>query len=749
MSGADVSNLQFQQAVSFVTHTRRHVFVTGKAGTGKTTFLRYIREQSPKKMAVVAPTGVAAIHAGGVTMHSLFQLPMGIYVPGSYPGWNNTAPSVLVTDQHTLFKNLRLNREKIQLLRQLELLVIDEVSMLRADLLDAIDVILRHTRNQYQQPFGGVQVVYIGDLYQLPPVTGEEEWRILQQYYRSPFFFDAQVIQQVHPVCIELKKIYRQKDEAFIALLNNVRNNQCTPADLALLHRHYAPAFTPSAADNYILLSTHNYKADAVNQAALQKLPGELHVFEATVTGDFAEKAFPADKILQLKTGAQVMFIKNDKGEFRRYYNGKIGHIGRMDETGIYIVFPGETNELLLEKEEWRNIRYKYNERENSIEEEELGSFAQYPIRLAWAVTIHKSQGLTFEKAIIDAGASFAPGQVYVALSRLTSLEGLVLRSPIQAHNIYTDERILPFMNRLAPEELLPGLLQQGRLDFALAELVQCFRYDTLFTAWQELYDGFAHLQLPAKTEEAVWVQAQLQQLAGQQETARKFCRQLEQLIPQAAQNNYALLNERVQAGGHYFLHLLQEQVLQPLAQHIEEVKIKPKTKKYVTELLSLQLHTERKKHRLQQAMLLAAGLYNGEDLTGLLQALLTPPTPPAEDAAAEHPPGTQRVGESRSISLQLFKEGQSIEAIAQLRNMAAGTIEGHLVESVKKGELAVTDLVPLHKIAAIEAALTAQPGPLKQVKELLGDTYSYAEIRAVAHYLSLHTAARPGEDLT
>ncbi len=743
MNEADVSNLPFQQAVSFVTQTSRHVFVTGKAGTGKTTFLRYIRDHSPKKMAIAAPTGVAAINAGGVTMHSLFQLPMGIYVPDAQAGRSHL--QLLVNTPQTLFKNLRLNREKIKLLRELELLVIDEVSMLRADLLDATDAILRHFRQQYQQPFGGVQVVYIGDLYQLPPVTGDEEWSILQQYYRSPFFFDARVIQQAYPVCIELKKIYRQKDALFIALLNNVRNNQCTPDDLALLHRYYQPAFHPSGPENYILLTTHNYKADAINQAALERLPGEPHVFEATVTGEFSEKAFPADKILQLKTGAQVMFIKNDKGEIRRYYNGKIGRIERIDEAGVFISFPGETNELLLEKEEWKNIRYKYKEQEDRIEEEELGSFSQYPIRLAWAVTIHKSQGLTFDKAIIDAGASFAPGQVYVALSRLTTLDGLVLHSPIQVQHIYTDERILPFMHHIPAEESLPQTLQQAQLEFALQELQQCFNWNKLFTAWQELFDDFAHLQLPGKTEEAIWVQSLLRELAQQQETARKFSRQLAQAFPGAAADQYQFLQQRVQAAGQYFISLLNAQLLQPLQQHIDEVKIKPKTKKYITELSLLQKVTERKKHQLQQAIQLAEGLSRGEAVTQLLFALQAPVTA-AATAQPERRPALP-VGESRLLSVQLFKDGNDIEAIARLRSLAASTIEGHLVESIKTGELPVTDLVPAGKITVIEAALNTGPGPLKQVKEYLGEDYSYAEIRAVMHHRLLQQAGTNTEN--
>src|ERR1044072_1971763 len=323
----DTSNHLFQLAVRFVNQTNRHLFVTGKAGTGKTTFLKYIRENTFKKMAVVAPTGVAAINAGGVTMHSLFQLPMGSFIPAMQTGWNSDKN---FNTPHTLLKNLRINNDKKQLLQELELLIIDEVSMLRADLLDEIDCILRHVRKKQHEPFGGVQMLYIGDLFQLPPVVKNDEWDILRQQYRSPFFFDEQALQQSPPLYLELKKIYRQTDEEFIKVLNNIRNNKTTQADLDLLHKHYLPGYESAENENYITLTTHNAKADTINQAQLEKLNGNISDCKAEVTGDFNERAYPADVLLQLKEGAQIMFIKNDKGESRRFYNGKIGTISRI-----------------------------------------------------------------------------------------------------------------------------------------------------------------------------------------------------------------------------------------------------------------------------------------------------------------------------------------------------------------------------------------------------------------------------------
>ncbi|HYE53487.1 MAG TPA: AAA family ATPase, partial [Chitinophagaceae bacterium] len=490
MSQFDAANNNFRKAVAFVNQTNSHLFLTGKAGTGKTTFLRYIRDNCFKKTAIVAPTGVAAINAGGVTIHSFFQLPMGAFLPTGHGNLDTFEGKIF--NQNSLFKNLRLNAAKRELLRELDLLIIDEVSMVRADTLDAIDAVLRHVRRQPLQPFGGVQVVYIGDLFQLPPVVRPEEWRLLQQYYKSPFFFDALVMQQVPPVYIELKKIYRQSDETFIHILNNIRNNCCTSADLQHLHEYYRPAFIPPVNEHYITLTSHNDKADTINRAELNKLSGRLHIFRAVITGEFNERSYPAEEELQLKSGAQVMFIKNDKGDNRRFYNGKIGIIHSIDEDEqVMISFPGEPELLKLEQEKWQNIRYVFNKEKDTFEEEELGTFTQYPIRLAWAITIHKSQGLTFDKAIIDAGASFAPGQVYVALSRLTGLGGLVLRSRINPDSIRTDERVLNFVQEELPDHRLQETLEQEQQAFIKSTLLKKFDWSKISASAEQHFEEY------------------------------------------------------------------------------------------------------------------------------------------------------------------------------------------------------------------------------------------------------------------
>lgn len=607
MVKTDPANTIFQLAAKFINQTDKHLFLTGKAGTGKTTFLKYIKENCFKNMIVVAPTGVAAINAGGVTIHSFFQLPFGPFVANHKTGWNETLP---ITNQHTLFKNMRITTEKKKIIEDLELLIIDEVSMMRCDMLDAIDHVLRHFRKKPYLPFGGVQMLYIGDLHQLPPVTKNDEWDLLKENYSSPFFFDAQALKQYPPLFIELKKIYRQTESVFINILNNIRNNKIVEEDLDILHKYYKPGFEAPAEDNYITLTSHNARAENINSRELNKLPGNAICYTGEIKDDFNDRALPVEMNIYLKTGAQIMFLKNDKGEKRRFFNGKIGVVSRLEHDKIFVQFPESSDELEVEKESWSNIKYRINEETNKFEEEEIGSYKQYPVRLAWAITIHKSQGLTFERAIIDAGASFAAGQVYVALSRLTSLDGLVLYSPINAGSISSDQRVISFIESEQSEEQLNKILQHEQVLFSNRFLLQSFEWLKLIASIKDLLYGYKTRTIPEKEDAAKWAGGLLNIAIQQETTAKKFSIQLKQLLIDESDNGFILLGERTVAAQKYFDEQLNQLSALVIA-HREKYTGKKKSKKYVTELNSLRGSIERKRLELKNAVEMASNLKN------------------------------------------------------------------------------------------------------------------------------------------
>ena len=418
-----MDNPLLELAQAYIGTTNTLVFLTGKAGTGKTTFLRQVRQASQKKLVIVAPTGVAAINAGGMTIHSLFQLPFGPLLPHT-------------TDRPELHYNV----EKNELLRSLELLIIDEISMVRPDVMDQIDIILRNVRGNLH-PFGGVQLLLIGDLAQLAPIIRDEEWTLLRPYYATPYFFSSLVLQHCAYVRIELDKFYRQSDESFVHILNEMRGQQLSAESLEWLNARHIPGFRPGADDPYITLTTHNRNAQAINQEWLDALDAPETEYTATIRGEFPADAYPTDAGLKLKVGAQVMFVKNDSSAEKRYYNGKIGTVTRLEPDTVYVATP-DGQEIAVQALEWSNVKYQADGEQ--IGETNAGSFAQIPLKTAWAITIHKSQGLTFEKAVIDVAAAFTHGQAYVALSRCRSLEGLVLRSPVSVQNIISD----PAVNR-------------------------------------------------------------------------------------------------------------------------------------------------------------------------------------------------------------------------------------------------------------------------------------------------------------
>ncbi len=542
----DISNKMFGIAVQLVNQSSRNIFLTGKAGTGKTTFLKYIRENCPKQMAVVAPTGVAAINAGGVTIHSLFQLPISPFIPEA-KGFSKNEETV---NRHSLISRLRMNSDKKKVLQELELLIIDEISMVRCDTLDAVDTVLRHVRNRYQEPFGGVQVLFIGDMFQLPPVIKEQEWNLLAEYYNGPYFFDSLVIKQEQPVYIKFDKIYRQSEERFIRLLNQVRNNNLDEEGMKILESRFNPAFRRTKEDGFIILTTHNEIARQTNAEKLQGLTGKLYSFKADIDDDFPANAYPADELLQLKVGAQVMFIKNDLDKSKRYFNGKIGTVTRLEEEKIFVQCADEPNEIEVKKDKWENIRYDLNKTTRQLEEKLLGAFSQYPLRLAWAITIHKSQGLTFEKAIIDAGKSFAAGQVYVALSRCTSLEGMVLQSRINTDSLRTDQRIVNFSRTAASVSKLEEELIAAQKQYWQKILLSLFDFRNAVANSKELVSYITEHGSSFNPEVLSWLETINGQLIYQQEVAERFQQQLQQLF---ALNEEARLQERIKAAAEHF----------------------------------------------------------------------------------------------------------------------------------------------------------------------------------------------------
>lgn len=528
----------FDIAYRFATETSENIFLTGKAGTGKTTFLKYLRENASKNIIVAAPTGVAAINAGGVTLHSLFQLPFHPFLPTKQ-------------GRDELLSKTRITKQRQQLLRKMELLVIDEVSMVRCDVMDAIDTLLKSVRRNYKLPFGGVQVLYIGDLYQLPPVAQQAEWSILSEYYTTPFFFDSFVIREQVPLLIELQKIYRQKENSFVDLLNNVRNNELSPEDFELLHRRYIPGFFPPPDISYITLTSHNNQADKINRNQLGLLPYQAYSYSAEIEGDFPENMYPAEYELELKEGAQVMFIKNDSTD-KKYFNGKIGKIKLLEKDKIIVESNNE--EIEVWKEAWDNTRYALNRADGKLQQETLGRFTQYPLRLAWAITIHKSQGLTFNHVMIDAGAAFSSGQVYVALSRCTSLEGIVLLSWIPANAIFSNNNIARGQQSLLSKNPLPERFANARQIFISNTLEYLFSFNDLLQATENLH-GLVRKHLDHLNKEASgWMMGYQQSIVDIRLVGLQFLNQATLLHKEEPfiENNDKLRNRIMAAANHF-----------------------------------------------------------------------------------------------------------------------------------------------------------------------------------------------------
>lgn len=758
----DLEQLQpAQLAAKFINLTSRHIFLTGKAGTGKTTFLRNLISLTHKKAVIVAPTGIAAINAAGVTIHSLFQLPFGTYLP------KNPIAEFSTADQHyntpkSIIRHLSMNATKRRILLDMELLIIDEVSMLRADLLDAIDMVLRYVRKNNSASFGGVQVLFIGDLHQLPPVVKPNEWNLLSGFYNSIYFFDALALATDKPVYIELEKIYRQADEVFINLLNNLRGNQVTQHDIDLLQQYYRADFKPDLNDNYITLTTHNQKADSLNKVSLTELKTKSYFYQASIDKEFPESAYPLEKSLELKVGAQVMFVKNDPTGEQRFFNGKIAVVVSLSDEVIKVKADGSDQTILIEKYVWKNIRYNTNKVTNEIEEEVIGTFTQFPLKLAWAITVHKSQGLTFDKAIIDLGDAFAPGQIYVALSRLRTLDGLILTSQLSGRTIRQDPNVSYFAKTKEQQEDLGLQIKRESDDFLKNYILQSFDFRTLDNyVFEHVFSYKKDEKRSTKQKHLSWAIKLQQDLAALKVNSDKFLKQIERLFLIDNEINQALRLERTTAAENYFNPQIAK-FSEAIFELIELVKTEKQTKEYLIELFEMEamFYEQFKKMRKAKAML--AATLSGEELTKEALAGLFNEAKRAEQIQKAYrmanneefnpDPVNRKVRapkkgkepkvpkeDTKDVTLNLLNQGRTAEEIAKERKMTLGTIEGHIAHFVAKQELDPKLFMPAKKLSAmIDAINEIKSIKLNDLRDHLGRGYSYSEIKiAVAAYLA------------
>lgn len=637
MSTTGSTNDIFDKVLSFIDTTNQNIFLTGKAGTGKTTLLRKIKETSSKKIVIVAPTGVAAMNAKGVTINSFFQLPPGSFFPGDI-SLENLQSGILSIS--SMVSDLSYTREKTKLFNELELLVIDEVSMVRCDLLDVIDAILRTVRKN-NLPFGGVQVLLIGDLYQLPPVTKREDWAFLNRAYASPYFFEALVIRRNPLLQIELTNVFRQTEPEFINILNDIRNNRINENNLSVLNQRYEPSFSASNELNPIIITSHNAEANTINKEKLDELQGQEYTFEGEISGEFRDLNLQAEQSLKLKEGAQIMFIKNDTGDNRKFYNGKIGKVKSIIDGEIIISFPQE-EDLLLEKSSWQSFEYK-TDTEEAIVQQQVGEFSQYPIKLAWAVTIHKSQGLTFDSAIIDAGKSFVAGQVYVALSRVRTLQGLILKSKISTESLRSNPEVLNYM-KPAKEEWLSTILLTEQEKYILQQVLDHFSFIQISNSLDTIYSNPEIVK--ANDAEFKSLLSQLNKaLTDLTALADRFQTQVKQIHAKTGFSDQAAIQNRIESAITYFSKELTVLLLNPI---VKQIRIKPKNK--------VQQHIQSVLQKQRQI------IENRLSLMQMSSNLLKDPITPAQyldwisrQKAKSPKKPDNPTGPQQAISLQLF----------------------------------------------------------------------------------------------
>ena len=741
--------------LQFINQTQKSIFLTGKAGTGKTTLLREIIATTHKNTVVVAPTGIAALNAGGVTIHSMFQLPFSAFIP-SYDEASKFTETVKFENKETLRRHFKMNNVKRNVIRNMELLIIDEVSMLRADLLDAIDFMMQTVRRN-SRSFGGVQVLFIGDLLQLPPVIRDEEWRTLRNYYKGKFFFHSHVIQQNPPLYIELSKIYRQTDDTFISVLNNLRNNQITPQDIQVLNEYVKPDFDLKNNPGYITLTTHNAKADSINEQAINDLAGNEFAFQPFIVGDFPEKIFPVEENLKLKVGAQVMFVKNDISFEKRYFNGKMGIIKSLSPEEIFVHFPEENKTIEVEKYEWKNIRYKVNDLTKEVEEEVLGTFAHYPLKLAWAITVHKSQGLTFEKAALDVSQVFLPGQAYVALSRLTSLNGLILLSPLQMNGISNDQDVMDYSLNKATEEVLKNSLHFETKNFIHNYLINSFNWTDLAQEWRN--HRFSYNENAVNSEKAkhsVWAAKRLETIELLLDPSQKFIHQLNKIFNKETVDLF-FVQERVVAAYDYFFKPM-DKLVTDLLQKMAEIQKFKKVKEFYEELAFLDDLQTKAVLRLMKAKLLIEIVVAGEtickeklsssaiknykldkiakireELNMTNTDIFKTEEPVVRYTARKLDKNEPKAAKKTTIeeTHDLWLEKNSIADIARIRKLTVQTVETHFVKLIQAKKVDISDVLPYDKILALREAFEFyQEESLNPLKEKYGDEFTWDELK-------------------
>ncbi len=733
-------------AAQFINTTASHIFLTGKAGTGKTTFLKNLSHLTHKSHIVVAPTGIAALNAGGVTIHSQFLLPPVTFLPDRFLPDDFSEGGKFI-NQNTLARKHPLNSARKQVLRSIDLLVIDEVSMLRADLLDAIDYRMKAARGNFRQSFGGAQVLFIGDLYQLPPVVRNEERQTLNRYYKSAWFYEAQALQENPPVYIELDKIFRQHDPIFINILNNLRNNISTSEDIETLNQYYKTPDEIGQLREVITLTTHNAKADDINQRELQKLYSSSHIFKAYIEEDFPENLYPVLSKIELKVDAQIMFTRNDN-EGKMYFNGKLATVKEISGENVFVEMAETHERYQLKRERWENKKYTVNKTTNDLDDEVIGAFEQFPVKLAWAITVHKSQGLTFDKAIIDVGQAFANGQVYVALSRLRSLDGLVLRTRINTAAISTDPQVVDFVQSNHKPDQLDEEMKRRQQQFIRQLFDTTFDFTALVKDIRYVQKEQTEEEFAEESMKPVLVQL-LEALEAEQTNTIKFRNQLTVLLNA---NEPTPLLERLRKGSAYYRNFFFEK-MKILVQHLEEVKQGKRVKTYTNQLSDLDQAMSKKLEEVDKAASLTEAIMHGhqkfefEALTKLrmeerikLIAEIRKQTKDYTPPTSKRKPRKERTKKNSDglstydTTLQMLHSGMTVKQISEARELTVGTIEGHLAKAVEAGSISIFKFMDDRAVTEISTKMKELPEGFssKDLFSKLNGKYGYGQLRAV-----------------